>query len=80
MRQVLAVAALLISVAPATACINAGNLANEEQEFRSQYNSKPVPSKPVESPSTRNGLLIGLSVVGLVGAVAVTLTTGRSRV
>jgi hypothetical protein len=55
MRRLLLCLALVLSAAPAAACINDGELPSHEREFRSQYNNGPV----VMVPKARSGWAVG---------------------
>ena len=69
---------ILASSSTAFACLNGWDGPSAEQEFRSQYETKPAPNaEPGYRPSS--GLQIGLGAFGIFGAGAFALSTGRTR-
>jgi hypothetical protein len=80
MRRFIALLMTLTLATPAAACVNGWDLPSEEQEFRSQYGTKPTPQPSDESRSEYSGgLLAGLAAVGIAAAGAFTLKVHRPR-
>jgi hypothetical protein len=80
MRRLLACLALLVlTAAPAAACINDGELPSHEREFRYQYRERTAPPSysPARWLSPGAQMLIGSGLVLMTGAVVVVLNGRR---
>lgn len=79
MRSLLSAAVLVLTVAPAAACLNDSEVRGHEREFRSQYRGTKPPAAPSESVPWQQPTLAGAGTALVVLGAFVAVRSTRAK-